>query len=94
MESFDAVYTVDEVAKLFKCSPNAVRSMEDRGLLHRLPTVPGVKYSGAEVAKHFGKDRKYEELLAKCNRQEKLIKDYQTRMARIGILTNMGEKIQ
>ena len=91
---FDLVYTTEEVAQLLKCHPNAVRSMEDKGILHRLPYVPGVKFSGREVARLLGKDSKYEELLAKYNRLERLVKDYQTRMARISVLLNMGEKIQ
>ncbi len=91
---YDFVYTTDEVAKLLKCSQNAVRSMEDDGKLHRLPNVPGVKFSGLEVARLRGDDPKYEELLFRCKQQEKQIEDYQTRMARIGILTNMGARIQ
>ena len=93
MESFDAVYTTEEVAKILKCSPNAVRSMEDNGTLHRLVNVPGVKFSGIEVARLLGKDFKYQDLLAKYNRMEKQLKDYQERLLRIGILVNGGGKI-
>ena len=93
MESFDWVYTTDEVAEILKCHPNAVRGLEDKGVLHRLPYVPGVKFSGTEVARLCGKDQKYEELLFRCKQMEKQLEDYRTRMARIGILTNMGARI-
>ena len=61
---YDFVYTTEEVAQLLKCHPNAVRGMEDKGDLHRLPHVPGVKFSGLEVARLRGDDPGYAKLLA------------------------------
>ena len=90
MESFDAVYTTDEVAELFQCHPNAVRSMEDKGILHRLPYVPGVKFSGVEVAQLLGKDYKSQKLETENKQLRKRISDLEERMARIMILIQGG----
>ena len=49
-EELDAVYTVKELAERWKCHENAIRDRENMGLLHRLINLPGVKYSGKEVA--------------------------------------------
>ena len=46
----DAVYTVAELAKRWKCHENTVREWEQAGRLHRLPNIPGVRYSAIEIA--------------------------------------------
>ena len=46
----DAVFTTLELAKRWKCHPNAVRAKEEEGVLHRLENLPGVKFSAKEVA--------------------------------------------
>jgi hypothetical protein len=91
MEGFDAVYTVDELAKLFKCSPNAVRSMEDNGTLHRLPNLPGVKFSGLEVAQYLGKDFKSEKLELENKKLRKMVADLQERLTRVMVVAQGGK---
>jgi DNA-binding transcriptional MerR regulator len=93
MESFDFVYTTDEVAKLFKCSPNAVRSMEDNGTLHRLPNVPGVKFSGLEVAQLLGKDYKTLKLETENNSLKKRVQELERRIATMMVIAQ-GGKVQ
>lgn len=43
------VYGVNELAERWNLSPNTIRSMEQAGKLHRLPDLPGVKFSAVEV---------------------------------------------
>ena len=43
------VYGVNELAERWNLSPATIRSMEQEGKLHRLPDLPGVKYSAVEV---------------------------------------------
>lgn len=87
---FDMVYTTDEVAKLFKCSANAVRSMEDNGTLHRLPNVPGVKFSGLEVAQLLGKDYKTLKLESEVKQLRKQVASLQERLTRIMTVAQGG----
>ena len=42
-------YSVEELAKRWGLSPASIRRMEQDGKLHRLPDLPGVRYSAAEV---------------------------------------------
>lgn len=90
METFDAVYTTDEVAKLLKCSQNAVRSMEDNGTLHRLPNVPGVKFSGLEVAQLLGKDYKTLKLESEVKQLRRQVASLQERLTRIMTVAQGG----
>lgn len=90
MESFDAVYTTEEIAQIFKCSPNAVRSMEDKGELHRLPGVPGVKFSGVEVAQKLGKDYKSLKLEMEVKQLRKQVAGLQERLTRIMAVAQGG----
>ena len=93
MDVFDAVYTVEELAKLFKCSANSIRTMEDNGKLHRLPNIPGVKYSGVEVAQYLGKDYRSQQLEVKNKALEKRVKDLEERLTRI-MITCQGGRVQ
>lgn len=43
------VYGVNELAERWNLSPTTIRSMEQEGKLHRLPDLPGVKFSAVEV---------------------------------------------
>ena len=43
------IYSVNEIAERWGLSPASVRRMEQEGKLHRLPDIPGVKYSAAEI---------------------------------------------
>jgi len=49
-ETMDAVYTVAELAKHWKCHENSIRKLEEEGKLHRLTELPGVRYSAREVS--------------------------------------------
>ena len=87
---FDAVYTTEEVAQIFKCSPNAVRSMEDRGELHRLPGVPGVKFSGVEVAQKLGKDYKALKLEMENKTLKKRVQELERRITTMMVIAQGG----
>lgn len=87
---FDMVYTTDEVAKLLKCSQNAVRTMEDNGTLHRLAGVPGVKFSGVEVAQLLGKDYKTLKLETEVKQLRKQVAGLQERLTRIMTVAQGG----
>ena len=94
----DAVYTVKELAERWKCHENAVRDRENMGLLHRLTNLPGVKYSGKEVAQleALGPDVEAHSAWAwaqmeKENRMMKQqIKDLQNRIASMVLIGNGG----
>ena len=43
------IFGVNELAERWGLSPKSIRQMEQDGKLHRLPEMPGVKYSAAEV---------------------------------------------
>ena len=47
--SMQTVYGVNELAERWNLSPNTIRSMEQEGKLHRLPDLPGVRFSAVEV---------------------------------------------
>jgi hypothetical protein len=57
MESL--VYTVSEVAKLLKCKETSVYNMRDKGTLHQLKGVAGVRFSKKEVESLVGLDDEY-----------------------------------
>ena len=57
MESL--VYTVSEVAKLLKCTETSVYNMRDKGTLHQLKGVAGVRFSKKEVESLVGLDDEY-----------------------------------
>ena len=43
------VFTPDQLTQRWGYAPNTIRKMEAEGKLHRLPGMPGVKYSAKEV---------------------------------------------
>ena len=43
------LYSPNELAERWGLTPTTIRQMERDGKLHRLPDMPGVKYSAAEV---------------------------------------------
>lgn len=53
------VYTVSEVAKLLKCTETSVYNMRDKGTLHQLKGVAGVRFSKKEVESLVGLDDEY-----------------------------------
>lgn len=57
MESL--VYTVSDVAKLLKCTETSVYNMRDKGTLHQLKGVAGVRFSKKEVESLVGLDAEY-----------------------------------
>ena len=52
------IYSVNELAERWGMHPSTVREMERDGKLHRLPEIPGVRFSAAEVLQleSVGKD--------------------------------------
>ena len=54
------LFSVNELADRWGLSAQAVRQMENDGKLHRLPDMPGVKFSAAEVhqLENIGKEAK------------------------------------
>ena len=54
------IYSVNELAERWGLHPSSVREMERDGKLHRLPDIPGVRFSAAEVLQleSIGKDAK------------------------------------
>jgi len=53
------VYTVSEVAKLLKCKETSVYNMRDKGTLHQLKGLAGVRFSKKEVESLVGLDDEY-----------------------------------
>lgn len=43
------IYSVNELAERWGVTPRSIRKMETDGKLHRLPDIPGVRFSAAEV---------------------------------------------
>ena len=43
------VFTPDQLTKRWGYAPSTIRKMEAEGKLHRLPNMPGVRYSAADV---------------------------------------------
>ena len=43
------VFDSADLCKRWGYAPNTIRKMEAEGKLHRLPNMPGVRYSAAEV---------------------------------------------
>ena len=53
------VYTVSDVAKLFKCTETSVYNMRNQGILHQIKGVAGVRFSKKEVESLIGLDDEY-----------------------------------
>ena len=49
MTVMQTLYSVNELAERWGLHPSSVREMERGGKLHRLPDIPGVRFSAAEV---------------------------------------------
>ena len=45
------LFSVNELAERWGYDPSTIRQMERDGKLHRLPEIPGVKFSAAEVCR-------------------------------------------
>lgn len=43
------VFSPDQLTQRWGYAPSTIRKMEAEGKLHRLPNMPGVRYSAAEV---------------------------------------------
>ena len=94
----DAVFTAKELAERWKCHINTIRVMEDKGILHRLPDIPNVRYSAEEVQQLecLGKEAEpftaweRKKLEARIHELERIVKDYQTKMARITLISQGG----
>jgi len=94
----EAVYTPKELAKRWKCHENTIRVMEDQGKIHRLPDLPGVRYGAEEVQQLecLGSDAQpftaweRKKLEARIHELERIVKDYQAKMARITLISQGG----
>lgn len=53
------VYTVSDVAKLFKCTETSVYNMRNQGILHQIKGLTGVRFSKQEVESLIGLDDEY-----------------------------------
>lgn len=53
------VYTVSDVAKLFKCTETSVYNMRNQGVLHQIKGITGVRFSKKEVESLIGLDDEY-----------------------------------
>nr|DAV61236.1 MAG TPA: helix-turn-helix domain protein [Caudoviricetes sp.] len=53
------VYTVSDVAKLFKCTETSVYNMRNQGILHQIKGITGVRFSKQEVESLIGLDDEY-----------------------------------
>ena len=56
------VYTVSDVAKLFKCTETSVYNMRNQGILHQIKGVAGVRFSKKEVESLVGLDDEYTQM--------------------------------
>ena len=54
----EKVFTVNQLAEMWSYHPNTIRQMEEEGKLHRIPGLPGVRFSEKEVScvQALGKD--------------------------------------
>jgi len=94
----DAVYTVAELAKRWKCHENTVREWEQAGRLHRLPNIPGVRYSAIEIAQleSIGKDAEELSPWERRRMQEEIkdlrqqVRELQNRLAKMVLIAQGG----
>ena len=85
------VFGPNELAERWGLSTRSIRTMEQEGRLHRLPDMPGVKYSAAEVYQLESAGRDAEAMSAwerknmqeEINRLNKLVSSYQQRLAEV-----------
>jgi len=94
----EAVFTPKELAARWKCHENTIRTWEDRGKIHRLENIPGVRYSAEEALQLecLGEDARpftaweRKKLEARIHELEHLVKDYQAKMAKIMLISQGG----
>lgn len=87
-------FSVPELAERWGLSPSTVRRMEYEGKLHRLPYMPGPRYSAAEVYQIESLGPEAERLSAweRKRMQEEIkelkarVADLQTRLAKVMLL--------
>lgn len=85
------VYGVQELAERWNISPGSIRAMEQDGKLHRLPDLPGVKFSAVEVYQLENVGREVEPLTPYERRRledkirdlENLISQYQLKLMEV-----------
>ena len=88
------LYSPNELAERWGYALNTIRKMEAEGKLHRLPGLPGVKYSAAEVYQLESIGPEAQGLTAWERRQkddrikelEELVEDLQGRLAKIVLM--------
>jgi len=85
------VLSPNELAKRWGLTTRSIRTMEQEGKLHRLPDLPGVKYSVAEVVQLESVGLEAQKLSAwerrnmqeKIDMLERLVASYQQRLAEV-----------
>ena len=94
------VYGVNELAERWDLSPTSIRQMEKDGKLHRLPDMPGVKYSAAEIHKleSIGRDVapmtawERKNLEAEIRMRDEIIARYEKKFADMMMILMEGRK--
>lgn len=68
------LYSVNELAERWGYAPDTIRRLENEGTLHRVPGLPGVKFSAAEVhqLESIGKDAKAMSALERHQMEEEI----------------------
>ena len=92
------LYGVNELAERWGLSPTSIRQMELDGKLHRLPEMPGVKFSAAEVTQLETIGLEAKALTAWERRQmkerieelEQQVKDLQERLTKVMTIAQGG----
>ena len=95
-----AVFSQQDIADRWDCGINTVRRWEDKGKLHRLVNLPGVKYSAKEVMELESLGPEVEGLTAwerkrlenKIAEQDTTIKKLMDRLCKIQQLS-IGERL-
>ncbi len=92
------IFTVNDLAERWNIDRQSIRKMEMDGKLHRLPNMPGVRFSAAEVIQleSIGRDAQAltawerKKLEARIHELERIVKDYQAKMSRITLISQGG----
>ena len=91
-------YGAEDLAKRWGISTASIRRMELDGKLHRLPDIPGVRYSAAEVCQleTLGKEAKAltawerRQMKERIEELEQQVKDLQERLAKVMTIAQGG----
>jgi len=90
--------SAEALAKRWDCSPGSIRNMEHDGRLHRLPDLPGARYSIVEVTQleTLGKEAQgltaweRRQMKERINELEELVAELQGRLAKVMLVAQGG----